>query len=142
MIQEVLAHRGQILAAQAFLLLEFVLAVRKAATLLFLAVFTVLAVQPEAAQLGLDLLLPAVLHLAGWLGHGGEGGVLAAGGGVHVRVLLEHDGGRVEGDAARHFKVVHLRGVVVAACGRQLGAVGDGVVVALLHLLEGQGRHF
>lgn len=63
--QEVLADRGQVLSAQAFLFLELFLAVGKPATLLLLAVLTGLAVQPEFAKLGLDFFLPAVLHFLG-----------------------------------------------------------------------------
>jgi len=37
--------------------------VREAAPLLLLAVLALLAIKPEAAQLGLDLLLPTVLSL-------------------------------------------------------------------------------
>jgi len=61
MLEEVLADRCQVLSAKTLLLLKLVLAVSKAAALLFLAVFAVLALEPEAAQLSLDLLLPAVL---------------------------------------------------------------------------------
>lgn len=68
-VQEILAHRCQVLAAQALLFLKFVLAVSESATLLFLTVLTGLAIEPEAAKLSLDLLLPAVLHLLLCLRH-------------------------------------------------------------------------
>jgi len=139
-VQEVLAHRGKVLTAQALLLLELVLAMSEPTALLLLTVFTVLPVEPEAAQLGLYFLLPAVLHLA-WLRDGRERGVLADGRRVRLRVLLIHNWRCIEGHAARHFEVVTVRGEVVAALGRKGRALSDSVVVALLHLLEGQSGH-
>lgn len=59
--EEVLADRGQVLPAQALLFLELLLAVSEATALILLAVFALLAIQPEAAQFGLDLFLPSVL---------------------------------------------------------------------------------
>ena len=70
-VQEVLANRGQVLAAQTLLLLELVLAVGKSTALFLLAVFAVLAVEPEATEFGLDLLLPAIFQLDVF-GEGGE----------------------------------------------------------------------
>ena len=61
MLQEVLANRRQILSAESLLLLTLVLSVRKATALVFLQVFTSLTLEPELAQLGLDLFLPCVL---------------------------------------------------------------------------------
>jgi hypothetical protein len=61
MLQEVLANRRQILSAESLLLLKLVLSVRKATALVFLQVFTSLTLEPELAQLGLDLFLPCVL---------------------------------------------------------------------------------
>ena len=62
-VQEILADRCEILSAKALFLLEFVRAVSKATTLLFLTVFAVLAVKPEPAQFCPDLLLPPVFSL-------------------------------------------------------------------------------
>lgn len=61
MLQEVLADRCQVLSAQSLLLLELFLSVCEAAALVFLQVFARLALEPELAQLGLDLFLPCVL---------------------------------------------------------------------------------
>lgn len=61
MLKEVLADRSQVLSAETLLLLKFILAVSEATALLFLAIFAVLALKPEAAQLSLDLLLPTIL---------------------------------------------------------------------------------
>lgn len=63
MVQEILTHRCQVLAAQALFLLQLVLSMSESTALLFLAVFAILSVQPEFAQLRLDLLFPAVLVL-------------------------------------------------------------------------------
>lgn len=63
MLQEVLANRCQVLSAETFLLLKFFLSVSKAAALLFLTVFTLLAIKPESAKLSLDLLFPPILRL-------------------------------------------------------------------------------
>jgi len=49
--------------------LKFFLAVGKSTALVLLAVLAGLTIEPELAQLGLDLLLPSVLHL----GRGGGG---------------------------------------------------------------------
>jgi len=61
MLKEVLADRSQVLSAETLLLLKLILAVSEATALLFLAIFAVLALKPEAAQLSLDLLLPTIL---------------------------------------------------------------------------------
>ena len=62
-IQEILTDRSQVLSAQSLLLLELVLAVCKPTALIFLTILAGLSVQPESAQLCLDLLFPTVLHL-------------------------------------------------------------------------------
>jgi len=62
-LQEVLADRCQVLSAQALLLLEILLSVREAATLVLLQVFAGQTLEPELAQLGLDLLFPGVVGL-------------------------------------------------------------------------------
>jgi len=82
MVQEILADRGEVLTGQALFLLELLLAMSEAAALFLLTVFALLAVEPEAAQLGFDLLLPAILHLGSGacivvVDHGGQGVVHA-----------------------------------------------------------------
>jgi len=62
-LKEVLAHRCQVLSAESFLLLQLFLTVGKSTALLFLAVLAILTVEPESAQLSLDLLFPSVLCL-------------------------------------------------------------------------------
>ena len=49
------------MTAQTLLLLELVLAVGKATTLVLLAVLTLHALEPEAAKLGFHLLFPSIL---------------------------------------------------------------------------------
>lgn len=63
-LKEVFADGGKVLSAEALLLLELILAVCESAALLFLAVLARLTLEPEAAELSLDLLLPAILGLA------------------------------------------------------------------------------
>ena len=79
-LQEILTNRCQILSAEAFLLLKLLLAVSEATALFLLAVLARLTVEPELAQLGLDLLFPAVLNLdvlaAAAAGGAGNGSLL------------------------------------------------------------------
>lgn len=57
-LQEILADRRQILSAQTLLLHEIVLPVGEATPLVLQEVLAVLALEPEPAQLSLDLLFP------------------------------------------------------------------------------------
>ena len=70
-LKEILTNRCQILSAEAFLLLELLLAVSEATALFLLAVLARLTVEPELAQLGLDFLPPACVF--GTLDAGSEG---------------------------------------------------------------------
>jgi len=60
-LQEVLADRCQVLSAKSLLLLKLVLSVREATALFLLQVFARQTLEPELAQLGLDLFLPLTL---------------------------------------------------------------------------------
>jgi len=60
-LQEVLADRCQVLSAKSLLLLKLFLSVREATALFLLQVFARQTLEPELAQLGLDLFLPLVL---------------------------------------------------------------------------------
>ena len=62
-LKEVLANRCQILPAKAFLLLKLILTMGKAAALFLLAVLALLTIEPEPAELSLDLLFPAIFVL-------------------------------------------------------------------------------
>ena len=74
-LQEVLADRCQVLSAQALLLLKLLLSVREATALVLLEVFAGKTLEPELAQLGLDLLFPGVVDLgtSGFIGPEGLG---------------------------------------------------------------------
>ena len=121
MLQEVFADRGQVLTAEALLLLELLLTVSKA-TALFL--FTVLALhthEPETAKLGLNLLFPSILVFVIFVARGGvvvvatalvEGVHPFAGGAECVSIELEAD--------------LILRVIVAASVGRADGAAGHG----------------
>ena len=61
MLQKVLANGSQILPAQTFLFLEFILTMCKSTSLIFLTVLACLTIEPETTQFGFDLLLPASL---------------------------------------------------------------------------------
>jgi hypothetical protein len=63
---EILAYWGQVLFVQAALRLKFELSVREAAALILLHILASLSLQPELAQLCLELVLP----LIGYLGRG------------------------------------------------------------------------
>jgi len=63
-IKEILAYRCEVLPAQGLLLLKLFLTVGETASLLLHLVLTLLALQPEFTQFGLDLLLPSILQ---WL---------------------------------------------------------------------------
>lgn len=60
-LEEILADRRQILSAQTLLLHELVLSVGEATPLVLQEVLAVLALEPEPAQLCLDLLFPGGL---------------------------------------------------------------------------------
>jgi len=60
-LEEILADRRQILSAQTLLLHELVLSVGEATPLVLQEVLAVLALEPEPAQLRLDLLFPGGL---------------------------------------------------------------------------------
>jgi len=60
MLEEVFADRGQVLTAEALLLLEFILTVSEATALFLLTVLALHAHEPETAKLGLNLLFPAI----------------------------------------------------------------------------------
>ena len=62
-LKEVLAYRCQVLSAESLLFLKLILAVGKTTALLFLAVLALLTVEPESAQLCLNLLFPTILCL-------------------------------------------------------------------------------
>jgi hypothetical protein len=135
-VQEVLANRGQVLAAQTFLLLELVLAVGKPTALLLLAVFAVLAVEPEAAELSLDLFFPAIFQF-NVFGERGEYVVHSHGWGLARELFSDH--GRLEVNAL-HVEVLDVCIADVAALRGKVGASGDGglsVNVGLLRLFEG-----
>ena len=79
--------------------MKFFLTVGKSTALVFLAVLTGLSIQPELAQLSLDLLLPSVLHLG--RGSAAMLGLADAGGhGRRTRVLASADAcdGRFEAE--------------------------------------------
>ena len=71
MLEEVFADRGQVLTAEALLLLEFILTVREATALLLLTVFALHAHEPETTKLGLNLLFPAILVFVIFIAGGG-----------------------------------------------------------------------
>ncbi len=134
--KEVFANRGQVLAAQSLLLLKLVLPVGEPTTLLFLTVFAVLTVKPEAAQFCLDLFFPSVLHLCVF-GKRGESVVYTNRWGL-ARKLLPGHWWLLEADAF-HVNVLVVRLTVVASLRRDVGAScerGGRVYVGLLHLLE------
>lgn len=56
------------MSAESLLLLELVLSVREAAALVLLEVLASLTLEPEPAQLGLDLFLPCGLGAARFVG--------------------------------------------------------------------------
>jgi len=62
MIKEILAYRCEVLSAQGLLLLKLFLTMGESASLLLENVLTLLALQPEPTQFGLDLSLPSILH--------------------------------------------------------------------------------
>jgi len=62
-LKEVLAYRCQVLSAESLLFLKLFLAVGESTALLFLAILTILTVEPESAQLCLYLLFPPVFCL-------------------------------------------------------------------------------
>jgi len=64
-VEEILTYRGHVLLAEALLLLKFVLSMGKPAALLLVLVLAFEAIEPELAQLCLDLALPTVLSLGG-----------------------------------------------------------------------------
>jgi len=67
--KEILAYRCEVLPAQGLLLLKLFLTMSKSAALLLEDVLTLLALQPEPTQFGLDLFLPSILlHLTVLLG--------------------------------------------------------------------------
>lgn len=67
MLEEVFADRSEVLLAKTLLLHELVLAVGKAAALIFLTVLALLTLEPEATKLGLDLLFPCGLGFSSLL---------------------------------------------------------------------------
>ena len=67
MLEEVLTDRSEVLLAKTLLLHELVLAVGKAAALIFLTVLALLTLEPEATKLGLDLLFPCGLGFSSLL---------------------------------------------------------------------------
>jgi len=116
-LKEVLADGGEVLSAETLLLLELLLAVSEATTLLLLTIFALKALEPEAAKLSLDLLLPAVLE------------VLVAH--RHVRLLASHAvNGRLESIEA--VEVVRELAIAVTI-GGAVGRLGHGRALITVH---------
>lgn len=113
MLKEVLTDRRQVLSAETLLLHELILAVGEATALLLLAILAILALEPEAAELSLDLFLPAVLKT-----------LRASGAYRHVRLLVGHAvNGRLE--AIEAVKVIGVMALAVTHRGG-MSALGLG----------------